>query len=58
MTYGGSNTITNLTAVGLALAVGARALSERDLGPSWQERPRRTDVLDATVTGAAPPRGR
>ncbi len=58
MTYGGSNTLTNLTAIGLALAVGARALSERDLGPSWQERPRRTDAPDATVTGAAPPRGR
>ena len=40
MTYGGSNTITNLTAVGLVLAVGARIVREQALAPGWQERPR------------------
>jgi rod shape determining protein RodA len=49
MTYGGSNTITNLTAVGLALAVGARIVREQALAPGWQERPRSrlVDPLEA-----------
>jgi Cell cycle protein len=49
MTYGGSNTITNLTAVGLALAVGARIVREQAEAPGWQERPRRrlVDPLEA-----------
>jgi len=49
MTYGGSNTITNLTAVGLALAVGARIVREQATAPGWQERPRRrlVDPLEA-----------
>ncbi len=38
MTYGGSNTITNLVAVGLALAVGARALPRDALDPVWTGR--------------------
>ncbi|MGI9117592.1 MAG: FtsW/RodA/SpoVE family cell cycle protein [Gaiellales bacterium] len=41
MTYGGSNTITNLTAVGLAIAVGIRQVREQAVQPGWQERPRR-----------------
>ena len=41
MTYGGSNTITNLTAIGLAIAVGIRQVREEATVPSWQERPRR-----------------
>jgi rod shape determining protein RodA len=41
MTYGGSNTITNLTAIGLALAVGIRQVREESTAPGWQERPRR-----------------
>ncbi len=44
MTYGGSNTITNLTAVGLALAVGARIVREQATVSGWQERPRRRIV--------------
>ncbi len=49
MTYGGSNTITNLTAVGLVLAVGARIVREQALAPGWQERPRSrlADPLEA-----------
>lgn len=49
MTYGGSNTITNLTAVGLALAVGARIVREKAMAPGWQERPRSrlVDPLEA-----------
>ncbi|PHX80512.1 MAG: rod shape-determining protein RodA [Thermoleophilia bacterium] len=49
MTYGGSNTITNLTAVGLALAVGARIAREQVAAPGWQKRPRRrlVDPLEA-----------
>ena len=49
MTYGGSNTITNLTAVGLALAVGARIVREKAVAPGWQERPRSriVDPLEA-----------
>ncbi|MEI6624859.1 MAG: FtsW/RodA/SpoVE family cell cycle protein [Thermoleophilia bacterium] len=49
MTYGGSNTITNLTAVGLALAVGARIVREKAAAPGWQERPRSriVDPLEA-----------
>ncbi len=38
MTYGGSNTITNLVAIGLALAVGARALPRGALEPAWTGR--------------------
>jgi len=41
MTYGGSNTITNLTAIGLAIAVGIRQVREEATVPGWQERPRR-----------------
>ncbi|MGI9187239.1 MAG: FtsW/RodA/SpoVE family cell cycle protein [Gaiellales bacterium] len=41
MTYGGSNTITNLTASGLAIAVGIRQVREEATSPGWQERPRR-----------------
>lgn len=41
MTYGGSNTITNLTAIGLAVAVGIRQVREESTSPGWQERPRR-----------------
>lgn len=41
MTYGGSNTITNLTAIGLALAVGIRQVRAETTAPGWQERPRR-----------------
>jgi len=41
MTYGGSNTITNLTAIGLAIAVGIRQVREEATAPGWQERPRR-----------------
>ena len=41
MTYGGSNTITNLAAIGLVLAVGIRAVREDPATTAWQERPRR-----------------
>lgn len=41
MTYGGSNTVTNLTAVGLAIAVGIRQVREESTATGWQERPRR-----------------
>jgi rod shape determining protein RodA len=41
MTYGGSNTVTNLTIVGLAVAVGIRQVREETLAPGWRERPRR-----------------
>ena len=41
MTYGGSNTVTNLTIVGLAVAVGVRQVREETLAPGWRERPRR-----------------
>lgn len=41
MTYGGSNTLTNLTIVGLAVAVGIRQVREETLAPGWRERPRR-----------------
>ena len=41
MTYGGSNTITNLTAVGLAIAVGIRQERAESTALGWQERPRR-----------------
>ena len=41
MTYGGSNTVTNLTIVGLAVAVGIRLVREETLAPGWRERPRR-----------------
>ena len=49
MTYGGSNTITNLTAVGLAIAVGVRQAREDRASAGWQERPRRyaQKALDA-----------
>jgi len=49
MTYGGSNTITNLVAMGLALAVGARALPRDALEPGWSGRRgvRRGDPSDA-----------
>ena len=49
MTYGGSNTITNLVAMGLALAVGARALPRDALAPAWTGRrgPRRGEPGDA-----------
>ena len=38
MTYGGSNTITNLVAVGLALAVGCRSASVVKKAPAWDRR--------------------
>ena len=41
MTYGGSNTVTNLTAIGLAIAVGIRQTREEPTVAGWQERPRR-----------------
>jgi rod shape determining protein RodA len=41
MTYGGSNTVTNLTIVGLAVAVGIRQVRVETLAPGWRERPRR-----------------
>ncbi len=41
MTYGGSNTVTNLTAIGLAIAVGIRQVREEPTVAGWQERPRR-----------------
>lgn len=41
MTYGGSNTVTNLTIIGLAVAVGIRQVREETLAPGWRERPRR-----------------
>jgi rod shape determining protein RodA len=41
MTYGGSNTVTNLTAIGLTLAVGIRQVRAESSSPGWQERPRR-----------------
>ena len=41
MTYGGSNTVTNLTIVGLVVAVGIRQVREETLAPGWRERPRR-----------------
>ena len=41
MTYGGSNTVTNLTAIGLAIAVGIRQVREEPNVAGWQERPRR-----------------
>lgn len=41
MTYGGSNTITNITAVGLAIAVGIRQARLEAPQPTWRERPRR-----------------
>ena len=41
MTYGGSNTVTNLTAIGLAIAVGIRQTREEPTVTGWQERPRR-----------------
>lgn len=41
MTYGGSNTVTNLTVVGLAVAVGIRQVREETSAPGWRERPRR-----------------
>ena len=41
MTYGGSNTVTNLTIVGLVVAVGIRQVREETLSPGWRERPRR-----------------
>jgi cell division protein FtsW (lipid II flippase) len=41
MTYGGSNTITNLIAVGLAIAVGVRQARDEPAGADWRERPRR-----------------
>lgn len=41
MTYGGSNTITNLAAIGLVVAVGLRAVREDPATTTWQERPRR-----------------
>ena len=41
MTYGGSNTVTNLTNVGLVVAVGIRQVREETLAPGWRERPRR-----------------
>ena len=41
MTYGGSNTVTNLTIVGLGVAVGIRQVREETLAPGWRERPRR-----------------
>ncbi len=41
MTYGGSNTVTNLTAIGLAIAVGIRQVREEPTVTGWQERPRR-----------------
>ena len=47
MTYGGSNTITNITAVGLAIAVGIRQARAEAPQPTWRERPRR--FTDKTV---------
>lgn len=41
MTYGGSNTVTNLTAIGLAIAVGIRQVREEPTVTGWRERPRR-----------------
>ncbi len=41
MTYGGSNTITNITAVGLAVAIGIRQVREEAPQATWRERPRR-----------------
>ena len=41
MTYGGSNTVTNLTIVGRVVAVGIRQVREETLAPGWRERPRR-----------------
>jgi rod shape determining protein RodA len=41
MTYGGSNTVTNLTAIGLAIAVGIRQTREESAVTGWRERPRR-----------------
>jgi len=51
MTYGGSNTLTNLAAIGLALAIGARSVVDATPDATWQERPRRTfaDPLEAPV---------
>ncbi len=51
MTYGGSNTLTNLAAIGLALAIGARSVVDETPDATWQERPRRTfaDPLEAPV---------
>lgn len=51
MTYGGSNTITNLTAIGLAIAVGIRQSREEPSVAGWRERPHR--YTDKAL--AAPP---
>ncbi len=50
MTYGGSNTITNLTAIGLVLAVGVRVVREQAFVSDWQARPRQQqpEYIEAT----------
>jgi rod shape determining protein RodA len=54
MTYGGSNTVTNLTAIGLAIAVGIRQTREEPTVTGWQERPRRyvTKALSSPTDAA------
>ncbi len=47
MTYGGSNTITNITAIGLALAIGARAARREPEVEAWRQRVTRQAPADA-----------
>ncbi len=50
MTYGGSNTITNLTAIGLVLAVGVRVAREQAFVSDWQARPRQQQPASIETT--------
>ncbi len=50
MTYGGSNTITNLTAIGLVLAVGVRVVREQAFVSDWQARPRQQQPASIETT--------